>query len=270
MQKTYFNSYFKQISKYPLLSVEQERDISKKIQQGDTFAKTQLINSNLRLVVNIAKKYASETIDIMDLIQEGNLGLINAASKFRNSFNTRFSTYAYPWITQYILRYIQNKLPTINIPYRIEELLRTIRKTEGLLTQKLRRAPSCAEIAVYLDIPEKKVINAKSYEFFCSSLNDEIYGCEGLTFADVISDDRIELEQSMIRDNEINNVNSLVNSLSLREQQVIKYRYNLYKSDKPKTLRQISEILGVSSETVRQLELKAIGKLRNEVKRFSV
>ena len=270
MQKTYFNSYFKQICQYPLLTAEQEIAIAKKIQQGDTSAQVQLINSNLRLVVNIAKKYASDTIDIMDLIQEGNLGLMNAAAKYTNSFNTRFSTYAYQWITQYILRYIQNKLPTINIPYRLDELLRTINKAEGLLTQRLRRKPSCSEIADFLDIPEKKVSNAKSYEFFCSSLNDEIYCCEGLTIADVVSDDRIELEQSLIRDNEISNLNLIVNKLSWKEQQVIKYRYNLYRGDKAKTLRQISEILGVSSETVRQLELKAIGKLRNEVNKLSV
>lgn len=270
LQKTIFSSYLEQINRYPLLTAEQERVLASKIKKGDEAAKAKLVSSNLRLVVSIAKKYAINGMDVMDLIQEGNLGLITAAGKFCDSFNTKFSTYAHPWITQTILRYVQNKTSIISIPFRKEEFLRTIRKAEDILAQKLKRIPTVQEIATYLDIPEDKVCATKRLDYKCSSLNDEVYGQEGKTFADVVADDKISVEQKLIDEVEMNNVRLLLENLSWREKQVIRYRYNLCNNGAPKTLRQIGEILGVTSETVRQTELRAIHKLRKKVAGFPI
>jgi len=185
MDKLLIKSYMEQVTRYPLLSAEEEIELSRKIQKGDEEAKMKLVNSNLRLVVSIATKYASGQNSLMDLIQEGNLGLITAAGKFNHSFNTRFGTYAHSWITQSILRYIHGHIPTISIPFRKEEKLRNVKKSEVVLKQKLGRNPTLKELAVYLDISEESVKEILLLDYSYSSLNAEIKGTEGLTEVNV-------------------------------------------------------------------------------------
>ena len=143
-----FETYIKQIGRYPLLNAEQEKKLSEQIEKGSAQAVNQLVNSNLRLVISIARKFlCTSKNSIMDLIQEGNLGLMAAASKYHYSFNTRFSTYAYSWILQYMLRYVYNKTSMIALPHRKEELLRKIVAAKNEYKQNLNRELSVPELA---------------------------------------------------------------------------------------------------------------------------
>ncbi|MBO5137345.1 MAG: RNA polymerase sigma factor RpoD/SigA [Spirochaetaceae bacterium] len=263
MDKSLLTAYLEQVQRYPLLSAEQEKILSYKIQKGDNHAKMQLVNSNLRLVVSISKKYANNTSNFMDIIQEGNLGLLTAASKFNYSYKTRFATYAYPWISQCIIRYLQNKNSAISIPYRKDESLRRLRRSKTYLAQSLGRQPSVKELAVYMDTSEKVIEDIQKYEFSYTSINSEIKGTNGITYGDSICDNRqLSVENTIIKDFEINKIKNLVDNLPDRERQVIYFRYNLLQGNKPKTLRQIAELLGISAESVRQTELRALKTLR--------
>ena len=269
MDKLLIKSYMEQVTRYPLLSAEEEIELSRKIQKGDEEAKMKLVNSNLRLVVSIATKYASGQNSLMDLIQEGNLGLITAAGKFNHSFNTRFGTYAHSWITQSILRYIHGHIPTISIPFRKEEKLRNIKKSEVVLKQKLGRNPTLKELAVYLDISEESVKEILLLDYSYSSLNAEIKGTEGLTWADTISCPKPNPEDFCLKSMLSANIRDLLDFLPEQEKKVLFYRFNFLQEKKPKTLRQIGDLIGVSAETVRQMEIRALRKLRTEAKKYS-
>ncbi|AEE16705.1 sigma-70 family RNA polymerase sigma factor [Treponema brennaborense] len=269
MEKNIYASYMAQIQRYPLLTPEQEKKLSADIHNGDTSAKLKLVQSNLRLVVSIANKYVSDRIGVMDLIQEGNLGLLTAASKFHYSFNTRFSTYAYSWITQYILRFIQNKIPYITLPHRKEEMLRKIHMAKIDLMQQLQSEPTLREIASYMDVSESDISGALMHEYVYSSIDAEIDGTSNLTCADMIADPSPSPEQLCLKNLEAEDIRSLVETLPDRERQVIYYRFNFDNSRKPWTLRQISEMLGISAETVRQMELRALQFLRTAAVKVS-
>lgn len=268
-EENIYTHYVTQIQRYPLLSAAQEIELSKKIQQGDAGSRMKLINSNLRLVVSIAKKYAGETAGIMDLIQEGNLGLICAASRYQHSFNVRFSTYAYTWITQYVLKYIKNCTSVITLPLRKTDALHRIKKAAGYLHQMLGRTPSNKELAIYLDVPEKMIQKILSFDYTCSSLYAEIDEDSTSTCIDFLADEHENQEESYIRESEAAEIRRFVGLLSEKEQQVMYYRYNLSRKDKPKTFRQIGELLGCSPETVRLIELRALNSLRAKMKNIS-
>src|SRR5574344_1929499 len=147
MKNDNYLTYVNEIKSYKLLTAEEEADLSKKIAEGSEYARKQLVNSNLRLVISIAKKFCDSNIPIMDLIQEGNIGLITAASKFNYSYNTRFSTYAYSWIMQYMLRFIHTKTCAIHIPNRKKEILRCLNNARAALYQKNGYEASNEELA---------------------------------------------------------------------------------------------------------------------------
>lgn len=264
VQKGAFEIYIAEICRYAMLTPEQELDLAQKIQWGDKVARQSLANANLRLVVNIAEKYAHEEQLLLDLIQEGNLGLMMAVDKFSPSFNTRFSTYAYPWITQYILRYIQSKIPRIYLPLRKEEEIRRVKKAQTDLQMMRSREPSLAEVALYLDVREDYVREILSYNFTYFSIHCELKkGEEGHTCEDILVDDRFSMEQTSLRNLVAADVRRLVDRLPKAERQVIYYRFNLdLESAKPRSLRQVSGRIGCSPETVRKLELRALKYLR--------
>lgn len=264
VQKGAFEIYIAEVCRYKMLTPEQELDLAQKIQWGDKAARQSLANANLRLVVNIAEKYAHEEQLLLDLIQEGNLGLMMAVDKFSPSFNTRFSTYAYPWITQYILRYIQSKIPTIYLPLRKEEEIRRVKKAQTDLQMIRSREPSLAEIALYLDVSEDYVREILSYNFTYFSIHCELKkGGDGLICEDILVDERSSMEQTGFRNLVAADVRQLVDTLPRAERQVIYYRFNLdLESTKPRSLRQVSGRIGCSPETVRKLELRALKYLR--------
>lgn len=262
MESSSYQRYVNEIRRYNLLTAEEEHDLAKKIQSGDKDARLKLVKSNLRLVACLAKKYASSRISIMDLIQEGNLGLMTAASKYTCEFNTRFSTYAYAWILQYILRYIRNKSDAITLPHRKEEQIRALRAARGYLEQKNGRQPSIEELACYISLPVEKVRKLYQYDQPICSLDTECNDEGDGKIEDMISDDTFQPEQMYLREEKKACVREMVEMLPAREKHVIYRRYNLDGANEAQTLREMSKVMGVSSETVRQIELRAVRKLR--------
>ena len=265
MDSLTYKGYVKQILQYPLMSFEEEVQHSKLVQAGDEEAKKRLIQSNLRLVVSVAQKYQNPYVSIMDLIQEGSLGLITAASKYHYSFNTRFSTYAYAWIVQAISRYVRNKTGAIVIPHRKEEMLRKIHSARLNLLQKLGRDACDEEIAERLNVSLEDVRSANLYSYTFLSIDSEIEEDTGMSLGDAIPDYSFAPENVYMESLEKEKILSMIGKLPEMEQRVIKYRFNFANDEKTKTLRQIGEELGVSAETVRQMEMRAVKRLKAQM-----
>jgi RNA polymerase primary sigma factor len=253
-------AYFNQIKHSRLLSFEEELELSRRIQNGDEAARQQLIEANLRLVVKIAKAYATPDVNFIDIVQEGNLGLIKAASKYDYRKNVRFSTYAAWWIKQAIVRSLSNKRRSIRLPHRKEEALKKIQKTFYTLNQKLLRKPSVEEVAKELHMKEEDVVSVLNMSSCVVSLdNDTNFDsgslldlCEDYTF-----DPDRELMQKSLREETMKFLEHLLD----KERQILMYRFSFY-GGKKYTLKKIGEQLGISPETVRQIELRALKKLR--------
>ena len=253
-------SYFQQIKNTPLLTFDEELDLSRKIENGDDKAKKKLIEANLRLVVKIAKAYVTTDVGFLDLIQEGNLGLIKAASKYDYRKSVRFSTYAAWWIKQSIVRSLSNKRRTIRLPHRKEEALKKIQKTFYMLNQQLLRKPSVEEVAEELHMKAEDVTSILNASSAVASLDGEL-SFESGTLQDIYGDitynpDKELMEKSM-RDETLKFLEHLVD----KEKQILMYRFAFY-GGKKYTLKTIGEQMGISPETVRQIEMRAIKKLR--------
>jgi RNA polymerase primary sigma factor len=236
-------AYFDQIKRSDLLSFEEELELSRRIQKGDEAARRRLIEANLRLVVRIAKSFKTPDVSLLDLIQEGNLGLIKAASKYDHRKRVRFSTYASWWIKQAIVRSLSNKRRVIRLPHRKEEKLRKINKAYSALSQKLQRTPRLSEIAVEIGMKEKDIETILSLSTNVVSLSCSP-GTDNGTLQAVIEDTRRFLE-----------------TLLEKEKQILMYRFAFY-GGKKYTLKRIGDELGISPETVRQIEIRALKKLR--------
>ena len=262
-------AYFKQIKKTGLLSFEEELMLSKRIQQGDEVARQKLIESNLRLVVKIAKAYATPEMNFLDIVQEGNLGLIKAASKYDHAKNVRFSTYAAWWIRQSILRSLSNKKRPIRLPYRKEETLKRIKRSYYNLNQKLNRKPTTGEVAEDIGMKEEVVSQLLNMGGIIVSLDSEI-GDESGNLMEVYEDysydpDR-EIMEKCLREDTMKFLEHLMD----KEKKILMYRFSFYGGQKY-TLKSIGEELGISPETVRQIEIRALKKLRehaDEVKDY--
>ncbi len=253
--------YFDQIKKTPLLSFDEELDLSRKIQQGDEEARERLIKANLRLVVKIAKSYLSSGMGFLDLIQEGNMGLMKAASRYDYKKKVRFSTYAGWWIRQAISRAISNKRRTIRVPHRKEEALKRIQRTYNILTQRFQRTPSVAEVAEELDMKEPDVVaimeSTNEIVSLEAEINDEASMLQELIEDDTYSPDKELMQQSLRED-----TMKMLEHLLEREKEVLLYRFSFY-GGKKYTLKTVGDRLGISPETVRQIEKRAIEKLKN-------
>lgn len=272
MEKDISASYLNAIKHIPLLSQSEEASLSQKIQAGDSQALQRLVSANLRLVVSIACKLDVSCPDsnagIMDLIQEGNIALMNAAQKFRASFSTKFSTYAYPWIIQYMIRFLNRKARCIPLPGRKERAVRKMQKMQDYFFQQNGREASAAELALYAGISEEKVKECLSCSYTVASLDAEVKdGEKTACFADMIPDCTYAPEEQLMREASKETVRSLMNSLSRREKCVLWYRYNFCCEERAKTLREISMIIGVSPEAVRQTAIRAEKRIKQAIER---
>ncbi len=253
-------AYFDQIKKTRLLTFEEELDLSRRIRRGDEAARQQLITSNLRLVVRIAKKYMTPDVSLLDLIQEGNLGLIKAASKYDDRKNVRFSTYASWWIKQAIVRALSNKRRVIRLPHRKEEKLRRINKAYNTLSQEFKRSPNSQEIADELGIKEREVDSIVSLSSAVVSLDGPTPEENG-TLQDLIMDNSYVPDRELLQNSLREKTMGFLEKLLEKEKQILLYRFAFYGGRKY-TLKMIGEEMGISPETVRQIEIRALRKLK--------
>ncbi len=260
-----FETYVQQIKRYELLTPEQEVDLSKKIENGDQVALTRLIHANLRLVVSVAKRFHTNRVSIMDLIQEGNLALMTAASKYHYSFNTRFSTYAYSWVLQYMLRYLNNKTGLIAVPHRKEEFLRRLSEARENFRQQYGRDASDSELAKKLHVDLEELKNLSSFDFSYSSLDAPCSDNASASVGELLPDDTYSPEALLMDKEAKQTMQSLLGTLPEKEREVITSRYNFAFDTHVKTLRELSAQLDVSAETIRQMEIRAVRRLRDSL-----
>jgi RNA polymerase primary sigma factor len=255
--------YLKEIGMYPLLTFEQEIDLAQKYEKNDLEAKKTLIRSNLRLVVSIAKKYLGRRLSFLDLIQEGNQGLIKAVEKYDWRRGFKFSTYATWWIRQAITRAIADQSRTIRIPVHMVDNINRYYKTQRKLTQVLGREPKNKEVAKEMEISEKEVENLIKISQHPKSLSTPIGDDKETTLEQFIADgDQPTLYDTVSKEFLRDYLNEVLDTLSDRERKVLIMRFGL-DDGKPKTLEDVGKEFSVTRERIRQIEAKAIRKLRH-------
>ena len=257
--------YLRQIGKIPLLSSEEELELAKRIQENhDEFAKDVLVNANLRLVVSIAKKYIGRGLSFLDLIQEGNVGLIKAAGRFDYKKGYKFSTYATWWIQQSITRAIADKARIIRLPIHMIDSIGKIRRATIDLTTELGHSPTKQEIAYRLGLPVSKLTAIiKSAQSTVSMDTPATSDEDSSKIADFIVDNStITPDGKVTQDNLLEDIRRILNQLSQKERDVLILRYGLDSNGMKKTLDEIGSIYGVSRERIRQIENRAISKLK--------
>ncbi len=255
--------YLKEIGKVPLLSTEDEIELAKRIAEGDEEAKDKLVEANLRLVVSIAKRYAGRGMQFLDLIQEGNMGLIKAAEKFDYRKGYKFSTYATWWIRQSITRSIADQARTIRIPVHMVETINRLIRTSRQLLQELGREPQPEEIAERLKMPVEKVREIMKMAQEPVSLETPIGEEEDSHLGDFLKDDKtatpVDAASYMLLREQLGEV---MNSLTEREKQVLILRFGLA-DGRARTLEEVGRVFEVTRERIRQIEAKALRKLRH-------
>lgn len=257
------NEYLQEIGRYKLLTKEEEEAFARVAATGDKRAREALINHNLRLVISIAKEYRGQGLPFLDLIQEGNLGLIKAAEKYDLTKGYRFSTYATYWIKQTIGRGIFNHARNIKIPEHVIILMNNVKKVEQDFQQKHRRLPQDQEIAEILKVSTQKVKMAHSLMKDTASLDIVVGATEENTLGSYIEDELSELPFATITTGSCEDaVEKVLNTLAAREKEVIMRRFGIapYNAE---TLDKVGEALKLSKESVRQIEISALKKLRN-------
>ncbi len=258
-QQDALRSYFDQIKKTPLLTAEQEQELSRLVQGGDHDAFSRLVEANLRLVVKIAKAFMTSDLSLLDLIQEGNLGLMRAASKFDYRRNVRFSTYASWWIKQAIVRSLSNKRRAIRLPHRKEELLRKISKATNCLSQSLMREPTAREIAMEVGVETNDVQSLMEMSYNVVSLDGDT-GDDSGSLKDVFEDYSFDPGRELLRKSLREDTLRSLDLLPSKEKEILLYRYSFH-GGKRYTLKKIGDKMGISPETVRQIEIRALRRL---------
>ena len=255
--------YLKEIGKIPLLGMEDEVELAKKMELGDPEARKRLAESNLRLVVSIAKRYVGRGMQFLDLIQEGNLGLIKAVEKFDYTKGYKFSTYATWWIRQAITRAIADQARTIRIPVHMVETINRLVRTSRQLLQELGREPTTEEIAARLDLPVERVSEIMKMSQEPVSLETPIGVEEDSHLGDFIQDDNVLVPQDAAAFTLLHEqLMEVLLTLTEREQKVLRLRFGL-DDGRPRTLEEVGKQFNVTRERIRQIEAKALRKLRH-------
>lgn len=255
--------YLREIGKIPLLSAEEELALAQRVVAGDKDAKDKMAEANMRLVVSIAKRYVGRGLDLLDLIQEGNTGLLRAVEKFDPDKGFKFSTYATWWIRQAITRAIADQARTIRIPVHMVETINKLLRTQRRLTQDLNREPTSEEIAEAMEIEVDKVEHIMKIKQDISSLDASIKDDEEESvLADFIEDEEtISPEESATSQLMKEQIKDLLSALTEREQKILKLRFGL-EDGKYHTLEEVGQEFSVTRERIRQIEAKALAKLR--------
>ncbi|MBP7017884.1 RNA polymerase sigma factor RpoD [Candidatus Saccharibacteria bacterium] len=255
--------YLREIGKIPLLNAKEEVILAKKVQAGDKKAKDHMAEANMRLVVSIAKRYVGRGLDLLDLIQEGNTGLLRAVEKFDPDKGFKFSTYATWWIRQAITRAIADQARTIRIPVHMVETINKLLRTHRRMTQELNREPTNEELAKEMEIEVEKVEHIMKIKQDISSLDQSVRDDEeDSVLGDFIEDEDTPAPeetatQQLLREH----VNRILTGLSEREQKILRMRFGL-DDGKTHTLEEVGREFGVTRERIRQIEAKALTKLR--------
>lgn len=262
--------YLKEIGKIPLLNVDEEMNLAKKICDPDENvrkeARKKMAESNLRLVVSIAKRYMGRGMQLLDLIQEGNLGLLRAVEKFDYQKGFKFSTYATWWIRQAITRSIADQARTIRIPVHMVETINRLIKVQRKLVQELGREPKPIEVAKVMGIPVAKVREIMSFALEPVSMETPIGDEDDSHLGDFLQDSNAKIPVNFAMDVLLHDqLMEVIKSLTEREQKVILLRFGL-EDGKPRTLEEVGKVFGITRERIRQIEAKALRKLRNPSK----
>ena len=254
--------YLHDINDTALLSAEEERDLSERVAMGDPLAREHMVKANLRLVVNIARGYLGKGLNLEDLIEEGNLGLMRAVEGFDGTMDTRFSTYASYWIKQSIRRAVMNNGKPIRLPAYMVSLLSKWRRATAVLADRLGRVPTDEEVGKALRLSKKKLgIVTKAIRVNNLTPQSENFEDDGPALDDVLTDDRNKgAETQLIESDDLDRIFEYLGSLEDREATVIRMRFGL-DCYNPMTLREVGENLGLTRERVRQLESHALQKL---------
>lgn len=261
MRDTGLDTYLADINEVPLLTAEQEIELSTRVQKGDAAAREHMIRANLRLVVSIAKNYVNRGLVFLDLIEEGNIGLMKAVEKFDPKAGCRFSTYATWWIKQGIRRALINTVKTVRVPSYMSEIVSRWKATSMELNYRLGRPATTAEIAEELDLPEhnwnvvRDTVQATSQPTF--SMNED----SSSVFTESLEDPRTRSpEEQLLAAAELDRLRELLELLDSRESRILKMRYGLHGGE-PMTLKAIGKKFGLTRERVRQMEQQALAKL---------
>ncbi len=257
--------YLREIGKIPLLTAEEELELARKVVAGDKKAKDKMAEANMRLVVSIAKRYSGRGLDFLDLIQEGNTGLLRAVEKFDPDKGFKFSTYATWWIRQAITRAIADQARTIRIPVHMVETINKLLRTQRRMTQELNREPTIEELAKELEMEPEKVEYVMKIKQDITSLDAGV-GRDGEDEDSVLgdfieADDGVAPEESAASQLLKEQVQAILGTLSEREQKILKMRFGL-DNGKSHTLEEVGQEFAVTRERIRQIEAKALAKLR--------
>ena len=255
--------YLKEIGQVKLLSADEELELAARVAAGDKKAKDKLTEANLRLVVSIAKKYSGRGLHILDLIQEGNTGLIRAVDKFDYTKGNKFSTYATWWIRQAITRAIADQARTIRVPVHMVEVINKVTRSNRKLVQELGREPTMEEIAEDLNLPLDKVMEANRTAADTLSLDTPVGDEEDTTIGSFVEDDNTPGPADATSNTLLAEaLNEILDTLTDREADVLRMRFGMY-DGRTHTLEEVGQLFGVTRERIRQIENKAIRKLRH-------
>ncbi len=254
--------YLQEIRQYPRLTPEEERVLAEKCAAGDKDAIREMVNSNLRLVVSVAREYAGRGVPLLDLIQEGSIGLLIAAKKFDHTLEYRFSTYATKWIRQRITRYLANHTDMIRVPTHTGDQIRKMRTAATALLQENETAPTDGQLAERTGFTVEQIQKLKSYIPEISSLDALIHEGEEGTLGQLIEDEKASQPyEELVRDELKHTIDTLLEMLDQRQQKILRLHFGM-EEDVCYSLSQISEKLNISKERVRQIEKQAMDKLQ--------
>ena len=262
------NIYLQQISSIPLISVQEEIELSEKIKNGDEKARETMITANLRLVVKIAQHYSNIGLSLLDLINEGNIGLMKAVERFDPTKGGKLSTYASWWIKQSIKRALANQSKTIRLPVHMVDRVMQMRRTSAELEERLGRDPTDEELAAEMNLPLSRVSHLKSVSKKPASLDSPLGDDENSTLGEVVPDNNAANPFEKLQSKSlIGDVNLVLSKLEPREADIIRLRFGLEGRD-PLTLEEVGEKIGVTRERIRQLQEQALRQLRKNMATF--